>query len=552
MALLITLQGPEIGRKYALNTSPAVLGRQLDCTICLDAKAVSRQHAQILCENGSYFVEDLQSSNGTFVNATRIQGKTPLTERDTLQIGPYTFALRPAPTPTTTEPDLVIREEVSAFASNYTLFRQDPAQKLQVILEISQNLARTLDLEPLLDKLLDQLLGLFPHADRGMVLLCENDHLVVRAQRSRRPEDASTYPYSRTIVKRALDDGVGILSDDVRSDRRFLASQTITSLNVRSLLCVPLIAQDGKRLGVVQLDRFMAGIPFRLEDLQMLTAVTLQVSVVLENVAMHAELLREERFRQELAMARDIQQSFLPTEFDAFKEEGFDLCARVHPARQVSGDLYDFFPLKDGRLAFFVGDVSGKGMPAALFMIAVRTLIRHLAPTAEGPADALLKLNDALAADNPSGMFVTLAHGIYTARTGEVILALGGHPPPLLRQPGGQVVETAVPPGRLLGYEGDDLALKDTRLQLAPGETLVFYTDGFTEAREPTGRTMFGLERFQQVVKDFDPALPLAKCVDKAKQAVDQFIRTSDLQDDLTLLLLRRFPDKGPEVSGHV
>src|SRR5262249_6167517 len=106
MALLITLQGPEIGRKYALNTSPAILGRQLDCTICLDAKAVSRQHAQILCENGNYFVEDLQSSNGTFVNGTRILGKTPLTERDTLQIGPYTFALRPAPTPTTTEPDL--------------------------------------------------------------------------------------------------------------------------------------------------------------------------------------------------------------------------------------------------------------------------------------------------------------------------------------------------------------------------------------------------------------------------------------------------------------
>jgi serine phosphatase RsbU (regulator of sigma subunit) len=548
MALLITLQGPEIGRKYSLDASPTVLGRQLDCTICLDAKAVSRQHAQIVCENGAFFVEDLQSSNGTFVSGTRIQGKTPLTERDTLQIGPYTFALRPAPTPTTPEPDLIIREEVSAFSSNYTLFRQDPAQKLQVILEISQNLARTLDLEPLLEKLLDQLLGLFPHADRGMVLLCENDHLVVRSQRSRRPEDASTYPYSRTIVKRALDDGVGILSDDVRSDRRFQASQTITSLNVRSLLCVPLIAQDGKRLGVIQMDRFLAGIPFRLEDLQMLTAVSLQVSVVLENAAMHAELLREERFRQELAMAREIQQGFLPTEFDAFTEEGFDLFARVHPARQVSGDLYDFFPLKDGRLAFFVGDVSGKGMPAALFMIAVRTLIRHLAPTAAGPADALLKLNDALAVDNPSGMFVTLAHGIYTPRTGEVVLALGGHPPPLLRRPGGEVTELAAPPGRLLGYEGADLALKDTRLHLAPGETLVFYTDGFVEAREPAGRTMFGLERFQQVVKDFDPALPLVECADRAKQAVDQYIRAPDQQDDLTLLLLRRLPEKVSEV----
>jgi sigma-B regulation protein RsbU (phosphoserine phosphatase) len=260
---------------------------------------------------------------------------------------------------------------------------------------------------------------------------------------------------------------------------------------------------------------------------------------VLENAALHAELLREERFRQELAMAREIQQSFLPAEFDAFKEQGFDLFARVHPARQVSGDLYDFFPMPDGRLAFFVGDVSGKGMPAALFMIAVRTLIRHLAPTARGPADALAKLNDALAVDNPSSMFVTLAHGIYTPQTGEVIMASGGHPPPLLRRRHGDVVEVAVHPGRLLGYEGGNLDLRDTRMELERNETLVLYTDGFTEAREPVGRSMFGLERFQDVVRNFDVAVPLVDCVEKAKSAVDQFIRAPDLQDDLTLLLLR-------------
>lgn len=542
MAILFTIQGPDIGRKHTLEANPTVLGRQLDCTIVLDAKAVSRQHAQILCDDGAYFVEDLNSSNGTFVNGKRITGRVPLAERDTLQVGPYLFALRPTPTPTSTEANLVIREQVSAAASNHTLFRQDPAQKLQVILEISQNLARTLDLEPLLDKLLDQLLGLFPHADRGMVLLLEGDHLIVRAQRSRRAEDATKYPYSRTIVRRALDEGVGILSDDVRSDLRFQASETIASLNVRSLLCVPLIGQDGRRLGVIQIDRFLAGTPFRSEDLQMLTAVSLQVAVVLENAALHAELLREERFRQELAMAREIQQGFLPTEFEVCRPAGVDLFARVHPARQVSGDLYDFFPLEGGRIAFFVGDVSGKGMPAALFMVAVRTLIRHLAPAAATPAEALVKLNGALAADNPSSMFVTLAHGIYDPAASEVLLSSGGHPPPLLRRGDGTVHELPVPAGRLLGYEAGNLRLEDTRVRLAEGETLVFYTDGFTEAREPGGKTMFGLDRFRDVVRSFEPAVPLPDCVERAKQAVDQFIRAPDLQDDLTLLLLRRLP----------
>jgi serine phosphatase RsbU (regulator of sigma subunit) len=545
MATLITLQGPNVGKQLSLDANPTILGRQLDCTICLDAKAVSRQHAQITCEEGAYFVEDLGSSNGTFVNGSRITGRVPLTDRDTLQIGPYLFALRPPQgphTPLTTEPNLVIREQVSAVSSNYTLFRQDAGQKLQAILEISQHLARTLKLEPLLDKLLEHLFILFNQADRGMVLLCEGDHLVVRAQRARHDADSSTFPYSRTIVKRALEDGVGILSDDVRTDRRFQASETITSLNVRSLLCVPLIAQDGKRLGVIQMDRFRAGTPFRLEDLQMLTAVGLQAAVVLENAALHAELLREERLRQELAMARDIQQSFLPTDFDDFAEDGFDLFARVHPAREVSGDLYDFFKLGDGRLAFFLGDVSGKGMPAALFMIAVRTLIRHLAPAAASPAEALARLNVALAADNPSSMFVTLAHGVYRPGTGEVLMASGGHPAPLLRRPDGRVEEVPVPTGRLLGHPLGKVEYRDSRIELAPGETLVFYTDGYTEAREPAEKTMFGLDRFKQVVSRFHPAQTLVDSAEKAREAVEQYTRAADLQDDLTLLLLRRRP----------
>src|SRR5262249_6077865 len=151
-----------------------------------------------------------------------------------------------------------------------------------------------------------------------------------------------------------------------------------------------------------------------------------------------------------------------------FKTAGFELFARVDPAREVSGDLYDFFRLADDRLAFFVGDVSGKGMPAALFMIAVRTLSRHLAASGLSPAETLARLNTALAADNPSAMFVTLAHGIYTPSTGQLVLASGGHPAPLYRRVNGQVEELGMRPGRLLGVTAGDLRLTDTHLTLAP------------------------------------------------------------------------------------
>ena len=392
------------------------------------------------------------------------------------------------------------------------------------------------------DKLLEQLMRLFPQADRGMVLLGEPDRLVVRGQRSRRQEDEHSHPYSRSIVKKALEEGVGILSDDIRGDARFQTSDTITSLQIRSLLCVPLIGPDQKRLGVIQLDRTHAGRSFKMDDLQMLTTVGLHVAVVLDNAALHQEMLREQRLHQELALAREIQQGYLPADFSDFGKDGFEVFACVHPARQVSGDLYDLMEVPGGRLAFFLGDVSGKGMPAALYMVAVHTLGRHLAASGDLPSQTLTRLNGALAADNPSGMFVTLAHGLCDRATGEIVLASAGHPLPLIRTADGKVEQLNLKGGRLLGYDHGDLHLIDARLSLKPGDMLVFYTDGLTEAREPAKRQLFGVDRLSEVVAGFGADMPLAACADRAKAAVERFTGSIDLQDDLTMLFLRRMP----------
>ncbi len=540
MATLVTLQGPNTGRHFRLGDDASLIGRQPGAAVYLDSLAVSRQHARVVRAEGTFFVEDLGSSNGTYLNGLRVEGRAALTEHDTLQVGPYVLALRPEPPPFAGEPDQIIRSRVAATPANHTLYLQNPAYKLQVVLEIAQTLARTLELEPLLGKLLDHLLRLFPQADRGLVLLCEGDRLMLRALRGRRAAAGDSAPYSRTVVRRALEEGVGILSQDVTSDPKVALSQTLLNLNLRSFLCVPLIAPDGHRQGVIQLDGSTPGLSFRDEDLEVLTAIGLQVGVVLENAALHAARIEEEKLRQELAVAREIQQGYLPTDFADVGGADFELFARVHPAREVSGDLYDFFALPDGRLAFFVGDVSGKGMPAALFMVAVRTLARHLAPAAAGPADALGRLNDALATDNPSAMFVTMVHGLYDPRTGKVVLASGGHPRPLLRRADGSVQEVPVRNGRLLGYAPGGVGLTDMTLTLEPGETLVLYTDGFTEARGPDGVTMFGAARLSEALGGARAALPLDRCAEELRAAVERFTGTAELQDDLTLLMLRR------------
>jgi serine phosphatase RsbU (regulator of sigma subunit) len=539
MASLITMKGPNAGQHFLLGES-TLIGRQPDAGVYLESLAVSRQHARVVCAKGAYFVEDLGSSNGTFINGQRVSGRVPLTHRDVLQVGPYTLQLRPEPAcdPPGTEP--VIRAQVEAFPSNHTLYAHNPAYKLQVVLEIAQHLGQTLELDRLLGKLLEHLLRLFPQAERGLVVVGDRDRLTVPAQRSRHKGEHTDFPFSRTVVRRALDEGVGLLSEDVGSDHNLVLSSTLVSLNLRSFLCVPLIGREGRRLGAIQLDCLRPGQAFSRQDLELLTAVGIQAAVVMENAALHAERLREERLRQELMLARDIQQAFLPTNFEVPTDRRPELFARVQPAREVSGDLYDFFRLPDGRLGFFVGDVSGKGMPAALFMIAVRTLSRHLAPAAGGPADMLGRLNTALVADNPTALFVTLVYGIYDGRDGSVLLASGGHPPPLLRRADGQVEGLATPPGFLLGYAPQPKPLTDTRVVLAPGETLVLYTDGLTEAFAPDGKTMFGPERLCQVLGGPHTGLPLHDCAEAVSAAVQRFTGQAELQDDQTLLLLRR------------
>jgi sigma-B regulation protein RsbU (phosphoserine phosphatase) len=332
---------------------------------------------------------------------------------------------------------------------------------------------------------------------------------------------------------------VAILSEDVGRDRNLVVSQTMVSLNLRSFLCVPLIGWEERRLGVLQLDCVRPGVAFKPDDLELLTAIGLQVSMVLQNAAYHTERLREERFRQELQFARDIQQQFLPSTFDVPGNQ-VELFARVHPAREVSGDLYDFLRLPDGRLLFFLGDVSGKGMPAALFMIAVRTLSRQLGPQARGAADFLQRINTALTADNPTNLYVTLVCGMYDCKDGTLLLASGGHPPPLLRKADGKVEAINVKPGILIGSAPVPLRVTDQSLTLQPGETLIFYTDGFTEGFAPDGKTMFGLDRLCEALGGARTALPLEQCATEVHAAVRRFVGTEEQQDDQTLFLLRR------------
>lgn len=542
MATMIIRDGPreQAGRRFPLEHLPAVVGRDPDTDIALPSKLVSRRHARVSCHDGQYFIEDLGSRNGVIVNGQRIAGVTPITERDKIRIVDYVLMLeQAAPGPAMVDSEYKIRQQINADTANTDLFHLQSGHRLQVVLQLSRHLSGAVDKATLFGQLLDHMLELFPRADRGVAVLCEQGKFIVEGVRTRDRTAPVNFPISRTIVRKALEEGVGILSEDVHSDERFSGSSTLERVDIRTLMCVPMIGHGGRRLGALQLAGARFEDPFSADDLHLLTTVGMQAAMVLENLAVQEERVQQAQLRKELAMAREIQQSFLPSNFTPLPGGGYELFAIIYPAREVSGDLYDFFPLDDGRLAFFAGDVSGKGMSAALFMVAAHALARHLARDSSSPMDTLAHLNTALARDNQTDMFVTMLHGIFDPRTGETWICSAGHPRPLWQRRDGSVAEVAMPTGRLLGADLGDLELSETQLILAPGDSLVLYTDGITEARSDDGK-LFGRDRLCQVIGGIRPGTTLDVAAERIRMAVELYSGSSSLQDDLTLLLLRR------------
>jgi len=244
-----------------------------------------------------------------------------------------------------------------------------------------------------------------------------------------------------------------------------------------------------------------------------------------------------ERIESELRIGRSIQMSLIPKTFPPFPDhDEFAIHALLEPAREVGGDFYDFFLDDDGRLWIAVGDVSGKGVPAALFMAVTRTFIRALSREEASPAALMERLNNELAEGNEESMFVTLFLGVLDTGSGRLRYALGGHPPPFLGRAGGKVTFLHAVTGALVGaMEG--ICFEEGEESLGPEDLLVVYTDGVTEAMNEKG-DLFGDERTGKTVADLGH-LACSEIVDGIRRRVQSFAAGAEQSDDITLLALR-------------
>lgn len=274
--------------------------------------------------------------------------------------------------------------------------------------------------------------------------------------------------------------------------------------------------------------------PIDFQDLE----ITLDKT--LEHVALLRDAASQERelsaLRRELEVARGLQQSILPRRFPS--NDRFDVYAEMHPARSVGGDFYDIFALGDGRYGLVVGDVVGKGVPAALFMAIARTTLKATALSGCTAGQCLARVNDQITSNETAEILVTMFYAIYDPETGDLAYANAGHDLPVVLRGGGVFEDLANPDGVLAGVEAG-LDYQTRTIRLEAGESVVVYTDGVVDSRQPDGER-FGLERFMNLLREAGGSGSAQDILGRIFAGLTRHVDEADPADDITCMVLHR------------
>ena len=582
MAVLQVVSGSTEGKQYPLTAERIVLGRHPNCQVVLDNGVVSRHHAQILESHGTFYVEDLRSRNGTYVNEQRIEGRAELEDGDEIRLCDVVlqFILYPStsqpvmvhdegsPRATIDVDDLgdlgmkssVPLDESQVYAvvkgaeepdfgtstsirklSSSSLQKSsvDPQVKLKAILEITHALGRELEIDTVLPKMLVTLFNIFPQTEQGFVLLRdpESGKLKVKASRTRGGSEAESVAVSMTVVRHALQTRESILSQNISDDSRFKKSTALSKMRLRSMMCVPLVGQDDEGLGVIQIVTRDENRVFTEEDLDLLASLASQASMAIENARLHEEHVRRRELERDLEFATQVQLGFLPKSRPNLP--GYSFADYYEAALSVGGDYFDYLMMPDGRVAMAIGDVAGKGMPAALLMARLYSSTRFQLLTKKSIEEAVSGLNEEISGSGLGHRFITFLVMIIDPHEGTLSVVNAGHLHPLLCDAQGNVSaigrdSASLPLGIMPDMKYDSLTVP-----LNPGDTVIAFTDGVTEAMNDS-REMFGVER---LIRRFGSTPgDIGDVVEAIIEDVESFTGDVTSRDDTCLIGVRRSP----------
>jgi serine phosphatase RsbU (regulator of sigma subunit) len=557
MPQLIVMSGRYAGEEFNFDRE-VVVGRSKEVDIPIQEPNISRQHARISPSPDGWILTDLGSANGTLIGGQQLVGPTMLKHGSFFSLATIEIEFResaPQAAVQFSDDEADVLKVVGAdeaanaiLATGAGTAEEIEAMKRRLLLinDVALTIGMTLSEDALLDQILDKLFDTFPQLDRGTMLLLdeESGELVPRISRDRdgRTEEVAV---SRTLVSDVLENRRAILSADAIKDDRFSASATMMALGLKSVICAPVLARE-KVIGVIHLDTSDTTRPLMPDDLTAVLGIASQAGLAIANARTHSKLVSQELVRQDLALAQKIQVRFLPESTPVIT--GWDFWHEYEAAFEVGGDYFGYAMLDDGRPLVVVGDVSGKGVSCALYMARLSSDVRYEAAVATDPFVVVRRVNEALTRDIEEGMFVTLIAVAIDTETGELEIINAGHSAPLVRQADGGIVELEVPQNMPLGVD-PDLHFERYKCILDPGETVVLFTDGVTEAMN-SRKEEFGKERLHASMTN---AAGNATAVGEQVEAdVRAFLEELPQNDDLTLVCFSRSSEPSVPTTGTV
>jgi sigma-B regulation protein RsbU (phosphoserine phosphatase) len=524
-----------------------LIGRDADCDLQLSDLRVSRQHCRIEGRGEELWIDDLGSRRGTLLNGRRLDACARLRDRDLIELSESsrivvrgedaarTTAADAGPVPGAVfrdaAPRRVRRSDLEAATSERELRRY--AEDLHLLNEIHQALAESPSLDSLLDMILDRVFGnLAP--EQAAVLLLDPEGRLVRAVT--RPADLAPDQvfFSRSLVREVTSRRQAALVLDAPEDDRFAGAASILQAGVRSVLAAPLLAPE-RVLGMIVLSSRLNVRQFGEDDLGLLVSLASVAALHLRNLALAEEAAERRRLAQELELARSIQLALLPAQLP--EVPGYELLAGNEPSRGVSGDLYVVAVHPErGLLTFVVADVSGKGMAASLLGASLEALVAGPIEVGRPPDEICLRASRRLFLRTAPEKYATAFVAQIDPAIHRLQWANAGHNQALLVRGDGEIERLAAsgPPLGLLPAPSYRAAFAE----LAPGDLLVVYTDGITEAVDPREEE-FGLDRLEDLVRRHAGA-PLAALRAEIEQALEAFACGVPYADDRTVLMLRR------------
>ncbi len=571
MAFLSTSSGNGDSARFDLVDRETTLGRHPDCTIVVDAGAVSRYHAKVFKRDKEFVVEDSGSRNGTFLNGQLLTGPVVLKQDDCIRISDVEFVFHGDAVPEFARAGgsamtfdgsnfgimMVDEQDTQTLSSSSSSsakieFRSSaegikmiatPEAKLEALMQINRNLTGALAVDDVLPKVLSSLFGIFPAADRGFIVMVDaKGNLVPRWVKTRSVQDETeTVRISRTIIREVMSSREAILSLDASEDSRFDSSQSIADFSIRSMICAPLLGADGEAFGALQIDSTQGRGQFREEDTDLLAGVAAQAGIVINNARMHEEALHNKEVEQDLKLAIEVQQAFLPqTPPDA---TGFRVRSFYQAANHIGGDYFDYIHLNEGRVAIVVADVVGHGVAAAMFMAKLSAETRFCLASESHLGRAIEKLNDRMSRLHVE-RFITFLVIVVDPASEMVSIVNAGHMAPLVRKgKDGSICEPGEEESGLPIAIDDGMNYEVVDFKFEVGDLAVLYTDGINEAMDENDEE-FGIEVLRGLTAKGGDADAVK---DRIVEAVLKHIGNAPPFDDMCMVVIERMT--GPAVS---